>query len=121
MLQTITDERSAQLCKAERSLLFHLEGGCQVRLLFKLMLIVLISDPGLIAFTAQIAMGVSATLDEDTLTLNSTVLSRDGKESVHGASATDPDTRMRYMTNVSGEMNDCRSDLWPSNGRRGAG
>ncbi|EEY59802.1 uncharacterized protein PITG_12933 [Phytophthora infestans T30-4] len=28
-------------------------------------------------------MGVSATLDEDTLTLNATVLSRDGKESVH--------------------------------------
>ncbi|ETL77975.1 porphobilinogen deaminase [Phytophthora nicotianae P10297] len=60
MLKTITDEKSAQLCKAERSLLYHLEGGC------------------------QIAMGVSATLDGDTLTLNSTVLSRDGKESVHG-------------------------------------
>ncbi|ETK71311.1 porphobilinogen deaminase, variant [Phytophthora nicotianae CJ01A1] len=59
MLKTITDEKSAQLCKAERSLLYHLEGGC------------------------QIAMGVSATLDGDTLTLNSTVLSRDGKESVH--------------------------------------
>ncbi|KAF1784390.1 Porphobilinogen deaminase, dipyrromethane cofactor binding site [Phytophthora cactorum] len=59
MLKTITDEKSAQLCKAERSLLYHLEGGC------------------------QIAMGVSATLDGDTLTLNSTVLSRDGKESVY--------------------------------------
>ncbi|KAG6587137.1 porphobilinogen deaminase [Phytophthora cinnamomi] len=59
MLKTITHEKSAQLCKAERSLLYHLEGGC------------------------QIAMGVSATIEEDTLTLNSTVLSRDGKESVH--------------------------------------
>ncbi|CAH0490568.1 unnamed protein product [Peronospora farinosa] len=59
MLKTITDETSAQLCMAERSLLYHLEGGC------------------------QIAMGVSATLDDDILTLNSTVLSRDGKESVH--------------------------------------
>ncbi|CEG48440.1 porphobilinogen deaminase [Plasmopara halstedii] len=58
MLQSITDEKSAQLCMAERSLLYHLEGGC------------------------QIAMGVNATLDEETLTLNSTLLSRDGKESV---------------------------------------
>uniref|UniRef100_A0AAV1USE7 hydroxymethylbilane synthase n=2 Tax=Peronospora matthiolae TaxID=2874970 RepID=A0AAV1USE7_9STRA len=59
MLKTITDEKSAHLCKAERSLLYHLEGGC------------------------QIAMGVSAALDGDTLTLNATVLSRDGKNSVH--------------------------------------
>ncbi|CAH0482826.1 unnamed protein product [Peronospora belbahrii] len=58
MLKTITDEPSAQLCMAERSLLYHLEGGC------------------------QIAMGVSATLENDTLKLNATVLSRDGKESV---------------------------------------
>ncbi|GMF40091.1 unnamed protein product [Phytophthora fragariaefolia] len=29
MLQTITHEKSAQMCKAERSLLYHLEGGCQ--------------------------------------------------------------------------------------------
>ncbi|RLN46231.1 hypothetical protein BBJ29_007620 [Phytophthora kernoviae] len=58
MLATITDEKSAQKCKAERSLLYHLEGGC------------------------QIAMGVSTTLDGDELTLNSTVLSRNGKEKV---------------------------------------
>ncbi|KAI9918980.1 hypothetical protein PsorP6_011975 [Peronosclerospora sorghi] len=59
MLKTIIDEESAQLCKAERSLLYHLEGGC------------------------QIAMGVSTTLENDTLTLHATVLSRDGKARVH--------------------------------------
>ncbi|TDH74234.1 hypothetical protein CCR75_001470 [Bremia lactucae] len=61
MLTTISDTKSAQLCKAERSLLYHLEGGC------------------------QIAMGVSATIQDDTLTLNATVLSRDGTESVSQA------------------------------------
>lgn len=32
----------------------------------------------------KIAMGVNTTLDGDTLTLNATVLSRDGKQSVKG-------------------------------------
>ncbi|GAB9463236.1 hypothetical protein Gpo141_00000702 [Globisporangium polare] len=58
MLSKIEHETSAQLCTAERSLLFHLEGGC------------------------QIAMGVNTTLDEDTLTLTATVLSRDGKKAI---------------------------------------
>lgn len=31
MLSKIEDEKSAQLCTAERSLLYYLEGGCQVR------------------------------------------------------------------------------------------
>lgn len=69
MLATIQDEKSAQRCKAERSLLYHLEGGC------------------------QISMGVSTTLDEDILTLNSTVLSRDGKEKV--------------FESISGPRSDC--------------
>jgi porphobilinogen deaminase len=30
MLSKIEDEKSAQLCTAERSLLYYLEGGCQV-------------------------------------------------------------------------------------------
>ncbi|DBA00249.1 TPA: hypothetical protein N0F65_007893, partial [Lagenidium giganteum] len=58
MLAKIEDERSAQMCKAERSLLFHIEGGC------------------------QIAMGVNTWLEGATLHLTATVLSRDGKESV---------------------------------------
>uniref|UniRef100_K3W5I8 hydroxymethylbilane synthase n=1 Tax=Globisporangium ultimum (strain ATCC 200006 / CBS 805.95 / DAOM BR144) TaxID=431595 RepID=K3W5I8_GLOUD len=59
MLSQIQNERSTQLCKAERSLLYHLEGGC------------------------QIAMGVHSTLDDDdVLTLRATVLSRDGKHRV---------------------------------------
>ncbi|TYZ62192.1 hypothetical protein PybrP1_004944 [[Pythium] brassicae (nom. inval.)] len=58
MLAKIEDEQSAQLCTAERSLLYNLEGGC------------------------QIAMGVHTTLDEDTLTLTATVLSRDGTRRV---------------------------------------
>lgn len=33
MLAKIEDEPSAQLCTAERSLLYNLEGGCQVRML----------------------------------------------------------------------------------------
>ncbi|KAF1323640.1 Porphobilinogen deaminase, partial [Globisporangium splendens] len=61
MLSKMQDERSAQLCKAERSLLYHLEGGC------------------------QIAMGVHSTLDDDVLTLRATVLSRDGKHRVEDA------------------------------------
>lgn len=32
MLSKIEDELSMQLCTAERSLLYSLEGGCQVRL-----------------------------------------------------------------------------------------
>ncbi|GLD95883.1 hypothetical protein PINS_up004561 [Pythium insidiosum] len=58
MLAKIEHETSAQLCTAERSLLYSLEGGC------------------------QIAMGVNTTLDGDNLTLTATVLSRDGKKSV---------------------------------------
>uniref|UniRef100_K3W5J0 hydroxymethylbilane synthase n=1 Tax=Globisporangium ultimum (strain ATCC 200006 / CBS 805.95 / DAOM BR144) TaxID=431595 RepID=K3W5J0_GLOUD len=58
MLAKIEDEKSAQLCTVERSLLYHLEGGC------------------------QIAMGVNTTIEDDTLTLTATVLSRDGKKSI---------------------------------------
>jgi porphobilinogen deaminase len=58
MLSKIQDEKSAQCCKAERSLLFHIEGGC------------------------QIAMGVNTALDGDQLTMTATVLSRDGASTV---------------------------------------
>ncbi|TMW68033.1 hypothetical protein Poli38472_007705 [Pythium oligandrum] len=58
MLSKIEHEQSAQVCTAERSLLYYLEGGC------------------------QIAMGVNTILNGDTLTLHATVLSRDGKKSV---------------------------------------
>ncbi|GAB9463230.1 hypothetical protein Gpo141_00000697 [Globisporangium polare] len=58
MVAKIEHEESAQVCTAERSLLYHLEGGC------------------------QIAMGVNTTLDGDTLSLTATVLSRDGQEAI---------------------------------------
>ncbi|TMW68032.1 hypothetical protein Poli38472_007704 [Pythium oligandrum] len=58
MVSKLQDELSAQACKAERSLLYHLEGGC------------------------QISMGVNTIVDSDTLTLTATVLSRDGKKSI---------------------------------------
>lgn len=58
MLSKIEDEKSAQMCSAERTLLYTLEGGC------------------------QIAMGVNTTLENDTLIMTATVLSRDGKHSV---------------------------------------
>ncbi|KDO30312.1 porphobilinogen deaminase [Saprolegnia parasitica CBS 223.65] len=57
MLAKIEHEESAQCCKAERSLLRTLEGGC------------------------QISMGVNTTLDGDELTLSAMLLSRDGQES----------------------------------------
>ncbi|OQS04902.1 porphobilinogen deaminase [Thraustotheca clavata] len=56
MLAKIEHEKSAQCCKAERSLLRTLEGGC------------------------QISMGVNTTLDGDELTLTTSLLSRDGNE-----------------------------------------
>ncbi|CAK4078229.1 unnamed protein product [Aphanomyces euteiches] len=58
MLAKITHEESSQCCKAERSLLRNIEGGC------------------------QISMGVNTRLDDDVLKLSATLLSRDGKESV---------------------------------------
>lgn len=58
MLSKIEHEKSAQLCTAERSLLYNIEGGC------------------------QIAMAVNTTLDEDTLTLTAKIYSRDGKRSI---------------------------------------
>ena len=60
MLQAVEHEESAQLCNAERSLLSHIEGGC------------------------QISMGVSSFISGDKLTLNATLLSRDGKQRVFG-------------------------------------
>ncbi|CCI45727.1 unnamed protein product [Albugo candida] len=58
MLRQIEHHESALCCKAERSLLYHLEGGC------------------------QISMGVHTTLHNGILTLTATVLSRDGTKSV---------------------------------------
>ncbi|ETW08526.1 porphobilinogen deaminase [Aphanomyces invadans] len=58
MLAKIEHEESAQCCKAERSLLRSIEGGC------------------------QISMGVNTTLDDDTIKLTVTLLSRDGKVSI---------------------------------------
>ena len=60
MLKTIEDERSAQCCTAERSLLHRIEGGC------------------------QIAMGVNSVLNKDELTLTASLYSRDGKECITG-------------------------------------
>ncbi|KAF0775202.1 hypothetical protein AaE_001097 [Aphanomyces astaci] len=58
MLAQIAHEESSQCCKAERSLLRSIEGGC------------------------QISMGVNTTLDDDTIKLTATLLSRDGQISI---------------------------------------
>lgn len=58
MLSRIEHEESAQCCRAERSLLRQLEGGC------------------------QISMGVNTVLSGDTLTLAASLLSRDGKQCI---------------------------------------
>lgn len=58
MLKAVEHGPSAARCRAERSVLRSLEGGC------------------------QIAMGVQTTLSEGNLTLRAMVLSRDGKEAI---------------------------------------
>jgi hydroxymethylbilane synthase len=61
MLSQIEHEDSAARCKAERSVLRSLEGGC------------------------QIAMGVVSSVVEGQLKLGATILSRDGSQSIEGS------------------------------------
>ena len=71
MLSCIEDKDSAARCKAERSVLRSLEGGC------------------------QIAMGVVSSVTEGHLKLGATILSKDGSKSI-GGSVTGPCSDQRY-------------------------
>ncbi|KAF0698012.1 Aste57867_11343 [Aphanomyces stellatus] len=97
MLATIAHETSAQCCKAERSLLRTIEGGC------------------------QISMGVNTRLDDDVLKMTASLLSRDGAdcvtESVSGnrfdAELLGEQLAAKFMTNA-----DARKLLGPAGQKR---